>query len=326
MKWLFEWLRVGDVKKPFPREFSLSRRVVYDYSAVKENGVDEYMSIFSLWQRRLGWYDVILIDIDGEDAYWKYKEVRKMVLGSYGIEPSVVYFSGRGFHLYFWFDGFVFNDYGETIRKFVKIIGLNEFVDNHVVGDKSRMARIPHTYNSKSGLWVMKVNPSWVWAEIKGKSRMHDEYDVAWVKNEELSKILLELDDGFEGKKYDYEFDGEEVNNSIVDEYFVNGDKFPPCVESWKKEIEKTGELDHIERLNLAIFLLHVWGYKKTLEYFRKYASDFKEQYTVYQLRYIMKRKLKMHSCNRLKEFGLCPMEGRNCPFYPTLNAWVRWK
>ena len=324
-EWLAEWMRVHEVPKPFPREFSLKRMIVYDDSMVKENGVDEYMSVFSLWQNNMDWYDVVFIDVDGEDAYWKYREITRILLKSYDIEPSAIYFSGRGFHIYLWFDGRVFNDYGESVRKFAKMVGIDEFVDLRVLGDRRRMARIPHTYNSRSGMWVMKINPTWVWAEIKGRSRMHDEWNEKWKKQNEIGEILKEFDENNKVRKsVEWDFEGVEKNLSVVDEYFAKGDRFPPCIEAWKKEMEENGELDHIQRFNLGLFLLHVWGYEKTLNYFREHANDFKERYTSYQLKYMIRRKLKLYRCERLKEMGLCEWE--KCPFYPTLNAWVKWR
>ena len=207
----------------------------------------------------------------------------------------------------------------------IVIVREDEFVDLKVLGDRRRMARIPHTYNSKSGMWVMKINPKWVWAEIKGRSRMHDEWEDNWKKQNVVGEILKEFDEENGHKKnINWDFDGVEKNLSIVDEYFAKGDRFPPCIEAWMKELEMTGELDHVQRFNLGLFLLHVWGYEKTLDYFRKYANDFKERYTSYQLKYMIRRKLKMYRCERLKEMGLCEWE--KCPFYPTLNAWVRWR
>lgn len=330
MDYLNEWVRLETAKKIFPREYGLGREVVYDFSFVKKYMVDKYMSVFSLWQRRMNYYDVIFIDVDGDngESYWKFREVKSR-LEDYGVDLSVIYFSGRGFHIYLWFDGFVFNDYGRTVRKFVDMVDISDLVDMHVIGDVSRMARMPHTYNMKSGLWVMKINPDWVWVEIKGKSKMHEEYDVKWKKNNKLGKFLRELDEknvNSVRSNFEWNFEGVENNLSIVDEYFSNGGEFPECIKSWMKELVETGELDHVQRYNMALFLLHVWGYDKTLEFFRKYAADFKERYTKYQLEYMIKRKLKMYKCERLKKNGLCPIKKGVCPFYPTLNAWVRWK
>lgn len=88
------------------------------------------------------------------------------------------------------------------------------------------------------------------------------------------------------------------------------------------KELENTGELDHIQRLQMANFLLRVWGYEKTFNYFKKYAKDFNEQYTEYQLKYILKRNLKLYRCRRMMEMGFCP---EKCKYFPTLNKYV-WR
>jgi len=86
----------------------------------------------------------------------------------------------------------------------------------------------------------------------------------------------------------------------------------PPCVRKWLCELRDTGDLDHYERVNLVLFFKSL-GYSvdSMVDLFRKYAKDFKENITKYQVEYLyglrgVRKDWKPYSCSKLKTLGLC--------------------
>jgi len=110
-----------------------------------------------------------------------------------------------------------------------------------------------------------------------------------------------------------------------------NSELVPPCVRKWINTIVETGELDHYERVSLALYLKWVgFSPEDVINFFREYARDFKENITRYQVEYLYglrgsRREWLMYSCNKLRELGLCLDCGwnRNPVTYTYAKAYV---
>lgn len=324
------WLR-PDVKHMwFPRDYmngKCGRKVIMEYEKYM-GGTDRYMNVFSYIQQQLNIYDTLWFDIDGykKESYEKWKILKRLIY-DFGYDITRVYFTGNGIHAYIDFPPTNFNNYRGAVRRFADEIGLKGFFDCPVSGDVNRLMRIPGSLNSKTALWMIEIHPDWTWVEIEDRSRKNMPYENDNWKRIDIVSHLKEYDE--DEKVYDRVVFDTMVDKGIsyVDEYFADGneDKFPSCIKSFINEIKTTGNLDHYQRLNLAIFLLHVWGYDKCVAFFREFASDYDERTTSYQLKYIIRRKLKMYSCKRMENDGFC-MWRRDCPFKPSLNSWVMFK
>lgn len=190
-----EWLRYPDV----PREFGLNRKLVGGIEDIKGKwvGIDEYASLFSMSQRAYHKYDLLALDIDGktiEESYAPYTIAKEKLKNL----ATRFYFSGRGF--------WIFIDLSEEIstkeiyklisRQLVNEYKLTDIVDTHVVGDVSRMARIPSSQNGKSGLYMVRLKGDETMAEILEMSKNNINYggeipkvkiDISFNKNEVIS-------------------------------------------------------------------------------------------------------------------------------------------
>lgn len=95
-------------------------------------------------------------------------------------------------------------------------------------------------------------------------------------------------------------------------EELTNHSAVPPCIRNLIDTMVKTGGLDHYQRVALVLYLKWI-GYdkEKVIEFFAKYAKDYKERITRYQVEYLYglrgsKKNYKMYSCKKMKELGLC--------------------
>ena len=328
------WIRM----KEYPRDFAIKkggdiRRELVSHKSFVEKYekyglyTDTYASVFSEKEKKYGMFDTIFLDIDIE-KFEGYEAVKYVVreLKKNGIYPSRVYFSGRGYHIYIDLDDFLFlnrAEYSYLVKSMVKDIGIYDFLDSKVLGDISRLARLPYTLNTKTGLFVVRVNiEKMVWKEIEDSSRRRYNEDFEIELNEvgKFDKWIKHID----------EKDSFKNGEIYVDEFFIkhkyDEDSFPDCVKHTMYKVRHGIGTSHYERLQLANFLILLgWSDDEIVEVFRN-ADDFKESITRYQIDYSRKRKLNVFSCKRGLEEGFCTDEEyRRCPFKP-LSSWLRWK
>jgi len=301
---LKRWLR-GNVGI---REISLNRILAdevrlgfYVYSCRKE-GKDCYVSVFTDYQIWEGIYDTVLLDIDGDvkDPYLDMREVYWMLVRN-GLDGRV-YYTGRGYHIYVDFLPVRMSKYSDRVRKWAREMGIWDYVDKKVLGDIRRMARVPLTRNTKTGRWMVEIDPEMGEDEIIANS----EAGVEVIRNVELTDLgerLLDIDLS-EGWR--------EGHKGLMK---VKEGRYPPCIERALEKLKTTGELDHEERLHLATYLLRIMTIDEVVEIF-SHARDFSERYTRYQLEWFLRNDYKPYSCRRAMELGICP--GR-CKYYGTV-------
>lgn len=341
------WLRTNKLKRVFPREVSLRRKVVKDevefYGYLfDENWHDVYANVFAQWQKAYSKFDTVLVDIDEHSLpdYWSQIEVAFEVMGKVRdiLEKEGLYgrwyFTGRGFHVYIDFPLSNIEYYTEIVRyDWAKELfdKMKKNIDLRVVGDKNRMARLVGSVHSKTGLTMIRIEPEWelekiVTLSLEGKNEA--KYIDNLEKNMWFAEYLKEMDMRYreqtrssrpivvddERKKAVYEF--VKVHGNSIE-------MMPPCIKEGIRVLLETGELFHEWRFHIAAYLLRVWD-RSSVEKLFEMANDYNPSITKYQLDYIERRKLYPYGCRKAKLYGICPVQDqKKCPFYDLFGKWI---
>ena len=340
------WLRSYKLSNVFPREVGLNRRVAkdevdfYDYlNFIK--WTDGYSNVWANWQKSRRKFDTVLIDIDVHDNSLGYDE---QVFEAYEVMGKVRdilekeglagrwYFSGRGYHVYIDVPLTHLELYSEVVRynwgsKVFKSV--LDYIDRRVLGNKNVMARLPGTINSKTRLYMVRIEPEWEIAKILSNAlegRFPDSYEDVAEKNswlvDEFKSIEEKIVEKKSYKQVGNEFNREDEVKRLMEEY-SNLESLPPCVAEGIRTLIETGELVHEWRLHIASYLLRVWDYDEVVRVFM-FADDFNKRMTEYQLNYILKHDLYPYSCRNAKMLGICPMKDiKRCPWYSLTDGWL---
>lgn len=304
-----KWLRDG-----FPREMGLYRGLavssgdIFTY-LISQKYVDCYASLFSYSQIDMKVYDAVFLDIDGS-----YSDLKKVIdiLDREGL-PRTVYFSGRGFHVFCYFQPTRIVNYNWRVRQWaseVGLIGEEKLVDVNVLGDARRMVRIPYTINSKTGLYCIPIDEDDDYETILKNAS--DEHYVKKIKIEysDLGERLLKYPERQKNVNH--------VNSEMND--------FPPlplCISKIVDEMIVRRHLEHEKRLLLGTFLLKFMDVQRAAKVFN-ILDDFSESYTEYQLEWLKKNNYQPFSCKRIKEeLKLC--NGERCIYYPFIGKKEIW-
>jgi len=315
----------GHFRRPMVKDMETLIRMVKLYG---ESGF--YINIFSKEQMDKKIIDTIWLDVDGnkgdkpdmasEHAYMKLIEV-KDVLKAY--HPRY-YYSGVGFHIWLDIEPIPIKHYYSLIAKFLDNHNLlngseTSLIDRQTI-DFNRVSRCLYTKNLKSGLYCIPIYPEW---DLKYIKKLANNPSMATLadndaehyrsKNKNLRKELIEINENIkEVVNVPYK-NGYRIIKSQID--------YPPCIQKYLTDLLTTGELDHLARLQLSIFLLKLGKDKTYIKDLFKKAKDYKASKTDYQLDYIKRRELKCYCCNKMRDMKLCPT--KICPFYPSLNLWI---
>lgn len=341
---------------PFPRNVGnpFQSLVFSKESYVKwikqNNGKREcYTSVYSQEQRKRGVIDTVLVDVDNilfGLKLWRYFQLSN-------IYPRAIY-SGKGLHLYIDFDPIKLDKPSDVIRRWanklpMRNVGktviskggkkiLKRYIDPNVIGDTGRVARIPYTVNTRVKPFMSFNLPDDIGeAEHLMKSYVmskHKEPPLIMPKfthnNIAVASALLELD------KQPPITVATDMPRFSIDEKHLMAKKmledYPLCIKGYLEELRDTGELDHYQRLQLVTFL-HRVGYSEEaiVNVFRKYAHDFNERITHYQVAYVIKRNLKCRSCiSSIQVMGECCYATEKeckekCGLFPSLNWWTQF-
>lgn len=305
------WARDNGV---FPREYSLKRRVVKSFDEIKDSwtGVDEYLSVFNAEQVGKEVFDTIFFDIDR--GYKEYLELVRLL----GLMPSRLYYSGRGYHVYYDLVSSIEGKerYKAIVKEIVDKYRLENIVDRAVIGDVRRMARVPFSINSKTGRYMIMLRSDAVYSEDRiirlatvGAFEIFDSG-----RKYSLSDFGISL--GEVGRVERNSVSNMQNSGAVV----LKSQEYPDCIKNAIALLQETGELDHVERLTLAMFMIRNGEANKLYELLKAYAKDFKEGYTRYQINYIRNRNLKIYKCSNIPD-TICPYKNKKeCPFYPSLN------
>jgi DNA primase large subunit len=81
----------------------------------------------------------------------------------------------------------------------------------------------------------------------------------------------------------------------------------PPCIRNIIRVLKTSGDPDHYQRLALVWYLRWV-GYDQeaVVSLFKRFAKDYNEKVTRYQVEYAFRKNYIMFSCSKMKEMGMC--------------------
>lgn len=322
---LTEFFKVFYRNRVFPREVFIKtprvfRSKVEDWATFYDYVIgryDVYMSVFSLEQQEQRLFDVLFLDIDSEDLSVAYMKLRE-VLRKLGDLDYWVFFSGsKGFHVYVGMEETYLNSYRGAMLRWVHAKGLDKLVDLSVI-EARRVARVPFTRHGKTKMFMVPIKEDMsLKAIIKSALTGHSLVDI-----EPLGNVIPSE----EVKKFDVtRVEGEEKAYTVqsVKDIFADEEMYPPCIKRIL-QLERAGvNLTHEQRVLLASFLLHFKTADEVVDYFRD-QPDFDERTTRYQVNYIAQRRLKVMSCKNINALGLCPVKFYECPFYPSINYFLR--
>jgi hypothetical protein len=137
---------------------------LYDY--------DEYVVEFYAKNKSLSGYDGLvympdefILDVDGDNPWEAAQKTLKLLerLEELNV-PYELYFSGRGFHIHISETAFKWRPSKNLhirVKEELTKHGIFEYADPSVT-DKSRLIRVPHTKNTKSGSWKNQFQPKWL--------------------------------------------------------------------------------------------------------------------------------------------------------------------
>lgn len=270
--------------------------------------IDIYINLFSDDQKKSKVYDMIFIDVDDTDSKFAALKLEKIIetIKSNGFVNYYIFDSGsKGYHIYIPFENTLLSNYRTAVIGWLKSLGIDRLIDISAI-EPNRVTRVPYSINSKSGNECIP---------IKSYTKLE--------RNNGLGKILKTFDVEKRTKIVDSKQRLKKRSELFSDEKY-----YPECMQILVGEANEGTDLGHIERLEMGIFLMHVYGddIAKVIEYYSK-MSDYRPHVTGYQLNYITKQNLKSRSCDRLREEGICPFKSaaeakESCPFYPSLNHW----
>ncbi len=137
---------------------------LYDY--------DEYVVEFYAKNKSLSGYDGLIympdefiLDVDGKTPWNAAQKTLKLLERLEGINvPYELYFSGRGFHIHISETAFKWRPSKNLhirVKEELTKHGIFKYADPSVT-DKSRLIRVPHTKNTKSGSWKNQFQPRWL--------------------------------------------------------------------------------------------------------------------------------------------------------------------
>ena len=290
------------------REYSLVRQVVPGYHGITQKwvGVDEYAAVFSKAQIEKSEFDTVLFDIDAHGEGESWVEKTRKFLAKCETEPSRMYQTGRGVHVYFDLDedvkGLV--RYKRMVLAMVKRWGVESLIDRHVVGDVRRMARLPQSRNGKGG-YMVRVEPEAFDVEVVGEPET-----VAGGVPRQIHVTIHETDDV------------ERTFGPVMGaKRLYQESEYAPCVRAGIRELMETGELNHSERLHIFSYLVQNDEMDKAWQLLKTYAGDFDPRISEYQLGYLQKTNFMPFKCVNVPQH-LCPYQNqRECVYWPSVNV-----
>jgi len=316
--------------KKFPREFGLRRRVVYD--------IKEFLKLINLYNGKINCYtsvysftdtmgevnynsaiiDKLFFDFDKQYSDCFYEEMLR--LHSYcedrNISHSVI-FSGEGFHIYILTGNnnltnkknTVYNAQTDLIKK------LNLHIDTHVVGDISRLTRIPNTFNLKGRFCI----------PLKHK-QIHFPYsDILKLAQKQGNCIEVIGNKLLDISRFDTRLANSNIEIQDAADIKLYGDIFGVPVEEFDdciKHILLKENPTHLERFALVVYLSGLYRLGKNINHMDKQTKsllkksiylfikqlkwrDFNPSVTKYQIRNIV-NKYNYCTCAWLKSKGIC--------------------
>ncbi len=309
----------------FPREVGLPRQLVYnnnDYLSFinrnngKKNAIYTTVYSFKDINEKRPNYDSAIIDklfFDFDDkecnAYFETKKLHEYCLNK-NIKHSLI-MSGRGYHIYIYTQLMTYQYKKSAIRlaQLFFINKLNLKCDAQIVGDISRLTRIPNTHNGKGKRFCI---PLTLLQFNKG-----DEFIKILAKKQNFVKNVFIGKKKFDMKEFDIICDMEfiiDIPNIKSSSTVINISSLPFCIQC----ILSKPNPNYKERYLLILYLKEK-GYTKEEVYdilkdclsTQKLYHCIKEER---QLHYLFERHdLVFPCCKKIKNDNFCP---KICEFY----------
>ncbi len=198
----------------FPRQIGFPRQrmcsnidyLIERYWAWNGSVKGVYTAVFPEHVKEFSLYNKFYFDIDKENdlkgATTDSAKLTEFLRRNFEVEPRRDFSGGKGFATYLYINPFEFKDYpivhlrlAQLIREKTKITSL----DSSVLGDTSRISRLPFVIHHKTEFLSFPTNPDWIFDEIlenivkyQGDFKVH--VNVAPAESEGMDK-LREFDD-----------------------------------------------------------------------------------------------------------------------------------
>ncbi len=260
-------------------------------------------------------YPYLYYDFDSKEnpeyAIRKGLEFSRSIKERYGADPVVYLIGFKGLGIIVPLKEYVdWENYEVLWKTLIQPYNyLGSLVDRQVL-DKRRLHRIPYTYNIKKGVRRLSKLIDLSGQEIKPWDFDWDNYEPLDPIQITIYKIKAELPlpkaiyiEEPKIKKAGLPENVEELSHSKA---------VPPCIRNIIETMVRSGDIDHYARLVLVWFLKWI-GFDKeqVIEFFKKYARDYNERITRYQVEYAYglrgsRKNYLMPSCRWMKEHHLC--------------------
>lgn len=265
--------------------------------------------------------DTVVFDVDAHDGNVRSARdcFRRLtsVLRDYSYGDSIrQYFTGRGWHVYVDCHPVVLRSPSRSVSRLASAIAGRADCSHIDVSTSVRAVRgfmrVVGSFNPKSGSYMVETTEDEDLSSVVGRSASRDVSVGHSVRRSQvLSDDLVALD-------------GEAPSgaHSPVQSDPSMFRAMPPCIQSYMDALVATGELNHGQRLQLAIWLIKTVGVSGAEQFFKEFARDYVPAVTSYQVAYLSGRGYKFMSCRRIKvELGGCPFaDQENCIFYPWIE------
>jgi hypothetical protein len=299
---LESFLRTPSLREIFVRVEG-KRYLAYDLGEYAQylGKPDIYYSIRSYENLITDTWDRVFFDVDAHDKPIKEAaEAATRVVKTFrdlGIEPTVI-FTGRGFHVYIILSEPVELNIDE-LKPYAQGLGVDTAVLN-----RNPMGRLPFTINSKVDKEAVPVSPD---------DLSTPDYTVrlnapgAFAEAFNLGGVVTK------------------TRRIVRNPVYKRGSHtpLPLCIKEMLAKAVATGYLTHPERFAFSTFALRVWGFGRTMNFF-KIMDDYDERVTRYQLSHIASRRYVFPKCRTMMLLGDCNEDlRRRCPFYPWLEPYL---
>jgi hypothetical protein len=295
------WLRHirSDKVVAFPRDFSLYRRKILSQShyltlakQANKNKLELFISVYSDYEVQNCLVTTLFYDIDLEEDVLEFISKYESILNKVRA-----YYSGRrGVHIYVDLEPIRIGDLRRASEHMAELLGIIDYVDKHVLGDWRRMSRVPYSYHTKSGNMCDVINPS---------------------TDSSLSRELTQLLEKFKLKSQRYVVNIPQETREVVSQL---GEP-PPCISFLLSQLISGVDLSHAARIHIGAYLMNLGLKPEEAGILFANVSDYNEQITLYQLRWLREHSYKMFRCEKAKQYGLCPLGMFEvCQYYPTPN------
>jgi len=300
-----------------------------------------YISV-AFYRDKTPYYHYLFYDFDSREDPNKAIEKALEFAGSlrkrFGVDPIPIRSGFKGMHIVVVLSRPIdFDTYRYIWRYLIQPYRLKGYIDDEIVDDQilfSRaMERIPYTYNIKFIDNKVVRNMCYI---IDRNGDPIDPKDFDWSLYTPLDpsripivKVSFET---IEVRRVgEDERDKNKPNLPEDPAELDNNEAVPPCIRNILSTLKTSGDPDHFQRMVLVLYLKWI-GYDKerVIELFKKYAKDYNEKMTRYQVEFIYgergsKKDYLSPSCNWMKQHSLC-LEcnwNRNIATYTYTRAYI---